>query len=316
MHGAPRLTPQIVLRAYAEGLFPMAEARDDPTLYWIAPDARGVIPLDGLHLSRRLARTIRSDRFAVTADTAFADVIAACAAPAPGREDTWINPQIEALYTALHAAGHAHSIECRQDGELVGGLYGVSLGAAFFGESMFSRARDASKVALAHLVARLRVGGFTLLDTQFITPHLARMGAVEIPKAAYLARLKAAVARQAYWPEPSGKGTVFFLGVLVGRDGLDRRRRGHRRRRLARLVGLATDHPDVIERVLHRVERRARGPHPARENRMRRLVRALVDDLEKCRGLRRLAGRRRVAILAPLWSAWRNAPARRSARRC
>ena len=172
----------------------MAEARDDATLYWISPEARGVIPLDGLHISRRLARTIRSDRFVVTSDTAFAEVIAACAASAPGREQTWINREIEELYVALHARGHAHSIECWRDGRLAGGLYGVKLGAAFFGESMFSRERDASKVALAHLVARLRVGGFTLLDTQFITAHLVRLGAREIPREVYLGRLARAVA--------------------------------------------------------------------------------------------------------------------------
>ena len=160
MHGAARLTPEIVLAAYAEGLFPMAEARDDPTLYWISPDARGVIPLDALHIPRRLARTIRSDRFTVTTDTAFSRVIAACAEPAEGREDTWIKPESEALYTAWHQRGHAHSSECWLADDLVGGLYGVNLGGAFFGESMFSRTRDASKVALAHLVARLRHGGF------------------------------------------------------------------------------------------------------------------------------------------------------------
>ena len=225
MHGAPRLTPEIVLRAYAEGLFPMAEARDDPTLYWISPETRGVFPLDRLRIPRRLARTIRSDRFRVTADTAFRDVIAACAAPAPGREDTWINPEIEALYAALHARGHAHSIECWHDGELVGGLYGVSLGAAFFGESMFSRMTDASKVALAHLVARLRHGGFALLDTQFITAHLASLGAEEIPQAEYLARLKRAIDKPAAWPAywlaPSGSSTGSSLvAALSGDTGL------------------------------------------------------------------------------------------------
>ena len=220
MHGAARLTPEIVLRAYAEGLFPMAEARNDPTLYWISPDARGVIPLDGLRISHRLARTIRSDRFSVTADTAFRRVMETCAAPAPGREETWINAEILELYTALHADGHAHSIECWHDKELVGGLYGVSLGAAFFGESMFSRARDASKVALAHLVARLRHGGFELLDTQFITAHLARLGACEIPRDAYLARLGRAIEKQAYWPAPSGNSIASSVAPLLGETGL------------------------------------------------------------------------------------------------
>lgn len=200
MHGTPRLTPEILLRAYAEGLFPMAERRADPTLYWVSPEKRGVIPLDTFHVPHRLARTVRSGRFTVTADQAFSDVMQACAAPAPGREETWINGEILRLYTALHSSGHAHSIECWQAGELVGGLYGVRLGAAFFGESMFSRVRDASKVALVHLVEGLKRGGFALLDTQFITAHLARFGAVEIPRDQYLLKLANALNREALWP--------------------------------------------------------------------------------------------------------------------
>lgn len=200
MHGTPRLTPEILLRAYAEGLFPMAERRADPTLYWVSPEKRGVIPLDTFHVPHRLARTVRSGRFTVTADQAFSDVMQACAAPAPGREETWINGEILRLYTALHSSGHAHSIECWQAGELVGGLYGVRLGAAFFGESMFSRVRDASKVALVHLVEGLKRGGFVLLDTQFITAHLARFGAVEIPRDQYLLKLANALNREALWP--------------------------------------------------------------------------------------------------------------------
>ena len=200
MHGTPRLTPEILLRAYAEGLFPMAERRADPTLYWVSPEKRGVIPLDTFHVPHRLARTVRSGRFTVTADQAFSDVMQACAAPAPGREETWINGEILRLYTALHSSGHAHSIECWQAGELVGGLYGVRLGAAFFGESMFSRVRDASKVALVHLVEGLKHGGFILLDTQFITAHLARFGAVEIPRDQYLLKLANALNREALWP--------------------------------------------------------------------------------------------------------------------
>ncbi|HEX4106458.1 MAG TPA: leucyl/phenylalanyl-tRNA--protein transferase, partial [Rhizomicrobium sp.] len=170
MH-APLLTPEILLSAYAQGLFPMAERRDDPTLYWVSPEKRGVIPLDGFHVPKRLARTIRGNRYRVTSDKAFAKVMLACAAPAPGREQTWINDEILRLYTALHAGGHAHSVECWEGGELAGGLYGVSLGAAFFGESMFSIVPDASKVALVALVEMLRRGGFILLDTQFLTPH-------------------------------------------------------------------------------------------------------------------------------------------------
>lgn len=200
MHGN-YLTPQLLLRAYAEGLFPMAERRDDPTLYWVAPEKRGIIPLDAFHVPRRLARTIRGGAFTVTADRAFTAVMQACAAPAPGREESWINGEIVRLYTALHAGGHAHSIETWMEGELVGGLYGVSLGGAFFGESMFSTARDASKVALVALVDALRAGGFTLLDTQFLTAHLARFGAVEIPQQAYLELLHAAIAQTALWPQ-------------------------------------------------------------------------------------------------------------------
>jgi leucyl/phenylalanyl-tRNA--protein transferase len=199
MHG-PVLSPQLLLAAYAQGLFPMGERRDDPTLYWVSPELRGVLPLDGFHVPRRLARTVRSGQFLVTSDVAFRSVMEACAAPAPGREQSWINAEILRLYCALHAAGHAHSVECWQDGELVGGLYGVQLGAAFFGESMFSRARDASKVALVHLVEGLLRGGFTLLDTQFLTSHLASFGAVEIPRDEYLLELQRAIAQVAVWP--------------------------------------------------------------------------------------------------------------------
>jgi leucyl/phenylalanyl-tRNA--protein transferase len=199
LHG-PQLTPQILLRGYAEGLFPMAERRDDPTLYWVSPERRGIIPLDGFHVPRRLARTVRSGRFAVTTDRAFAEVMQGCAAPAPGRAESWINDEIFGLYTALAAGGQAHSVECWLGGELAGGLYGVRLGAAFFGESMFSRERDASKVALVHLVEILKAGGFALLDTQFLTQHLAGFGAVEIPRARYLMLLRDAIARPALWP--------------------------------------------------------------------------------------------------------------------
>lgn len=198
MHGTA-LTPELVLAAYARGLFPMAETRDDPQLYWVSPELRGIIPLDSFHVPRRLARTIRSGRFAVTSDRAFADVMRACAAPAPGREESWINDEIIRLYTALAASGHAHSVECWRAGELVGGLYGVRLGGAFFGESMFSRTPDASKVALAALVDNLNRGGFSLLDTQFITTHLARFGAVEIPRERYLTLLERALGQAAHW---------------------------------------------------------------------------------------------------------------------
>ena len=191
------ITPELLLRAYTAGLFPMAETRAADRLFWLDPERRGVLPLDGFHLPRRLLRTVLSGPYRVSVDTDFPAVIAACARPAPGREETWINPEIERLFIALHASGHAHSVECRQDGALVGGLYGVAIGGAFFGESMFSRARDASKVALVHLVARLRRGGFSLLDTQFVTAHLTQFGAIEIPRDSYRERLREALAREA-----------------------------------------------------------------------------------------------------------------------
>ena len=175
----------------------MAMSRDDPQLYWFDPETRGVIPLDTFHIPKRLARTLRAEPYRVTADTAFERVMRACAEPRPGHPDTWINDQIVDLYTELHDRGRAHSIECWQDNQLVGGLYGVSLGGAFFGESMFSRATDASKIALCALVSVLRAGGYTLLDTQYLTPHLAQFGTVEISRAAYHARLKAALAVEA-----------------------------------------------------------------------------------------------------------------------
>lgn len=195
MGGAPDgLTVQEILGAYAMGIFPMSDGRDDPALFFVDPIRRGIIPLDPPDLPRRLGRTVRSDRYQVRVDTAFPDVLDACAAPGDGeRADTWINPEIRRLYRSLHEAGHAHSVEAWNGGRLVGGLYGVSLGAAFFGESMFSHERDASKVALAHLVARLRIGGFTLLDAQFQTDHLASLGAIEIDRTDYQMRLRQAV---------------------------------------------------------------------------------------------------------------------------
>jgi leucyl/phenylalanyl-tRNA--protein transferase len=194
---ASEITPEVLLRAYACGIFPMAESADDPTLFWVEPEMRGVIPLDGLNISSRLARTVRSDAFTVTVNTAFKAVISGCAAPQPGRDDTWINKRIRDLYTALHQLGHAHSVEVWQNDDLVGGLYGVSLGRAFFGESMFHRARDASKVALVHLVARLIAGGFGLLDTQYVTEHLRSLGAVEISRRRYRSLLDKAIAGEA-----------------------------------------------------------------------------------------------------------------------
>lgn len=198
------VTPELLIAAYRQGAFPMGRGRDDPEMVWLSPLRRGVIPLDGLHVGRSLRKVLRREPFRVTADRDFAGVVAACAAPAPGREDTWITPQIAGLYTQLHQRGYGHSIECWAEGTLVGGLYGVAVGAAFFGESMFSRRTEASKVALVHLVARLRAGGFTLLDTQFTTDHLRGMGAVEIPRPAYLKALAAAIDRPAdFFPPPA-----------------------------------------------------------------------------------------------------------------
>jgi len=200
------LTPELLIRAYAAGIFPMAERRDDVSVFWVDPRVRGVMPLERVHVPRRLMRTVRRDAFEVRCDTAFADVLRACAAPKRRRRETWINRPIEEAVLGLHEMGFAHSVEAWRAGALVGGLYGVALGGVFFGESMFSAARDASKVALVHLVARLRLGGFKLLDVQFITDHLRQFGAVEIPARVYLERLEAALAGQATFdaaPEPA-----------------------------------------------------------------------------------------------------------------
>jgi len=187
------LTPELLLHAYASGVFPMAESRDDDRLFWVDPDERGIIPLDGLHVSKSLRKTIRKRVFEIRCNTAFTEVMSGCAAYAADREDTWINSEIVRLYSSLHDMGFTHSVECWQQGQLVGGLYGVSLGGVFFGESMFSRKRDASKVALVHLIARMKYSGFTLLDTQFVTDHLQTLGAIEIPRAEYRNKLTEAL---------------------------------------------------------------------------------------------------------------------------
>jgi leucyl/phenylalanyl-tRNA---protein transferase len=207
------LTPALLLRAYAAGIFPMAESAEDRRLFWVDPERRGVLPLERFHLPRRLRRTLRHGAFAVECDRDFAAVIGACAEATPGRPKTWINDEIACLYTALQRQGFAHSVEVRHEGRLVGGLYGVAMGGAFFGESMFSRMTDASKVALADLVARLRNGGFQLLDTQFMTTHLLRFGGIEISRAAYHRRLDRALAAPAHFPlEPlSGAAVVSLL---------------------------------------------------------------------------------------------------------
>ncbi len=179
------LSADLILNAYVNGIFPMSDSRDDPDLFWVDPDRRGIFPLDQFHVPKRLAKTIRKSPFNVTVDTAFRTVMEECAASKGGRDTTWINQTILDLYTELHQRGHAHSVECWQDGKLVGGLYGVSFASVFCGESMFTRVTDASKVALVYLVARLRQGGFTLLDAQFLTDHLARFGAIEIDRETY-----------------------------------------------------------------------------------------------------------------------------------
>ena len=187
------ITPQVLLKAYACGIFPMAESADDNALYWIEPERRGILPLDAVHIPKSLARTIRRGGFAVKIDNDFESVINGCAAPRAGRRSTWINGRIRSLYRDLFALGHCHTVEIWQDGELVGGLYGVHLGRAFFGESMFSKTRDASKIALVYLIARLKYGGFTLLDTQFVTGHLARFGAIEISRPTFQGLLEEAL---------------------------------------------------------------------------------------------------------------------------
>jgi leucyl/phenylalanyl-tRNA--protein transferase len=187
------ITADVLLRAYAVGIFPMAESADDPGLFWVEPERRGIIPLDTFRIPKRLARTVRSDRFEIRCDTDFLAVIDGCAEPAPGRRKTWINARIRRLYHELFQIGRAHTVETWSGGALVGGLYGVSIGGAFFGESMFSRETDASKVALVHLVARLRRGGYTLLDTQFVTDHLASFGALEVSRREYQRMLEKAL---------------------------------------------------------------------------------------------------------------------------
>ena len=202
------ITPLVLLKAYACGIFPMAESAEDNALYWIEPERRGILPLDRLHVPKRLARTIRQGGFEVKIDNDFDAVIEGCAAPRAGRRSTWINGRIRSLYRELFAMGHCHTVEVWQDDKLIGGLYGVHLGRAFFGESMFSRARDASKIALVYLVARLKYGGFELLDTQFVTDHLAKFGVIEVSRAEFQRSLEGALA--------GGVGFGFGLGLAAG----------------------------------------------------------------------------------------------------
>lgn len=216
---AQAITPEILLRAYAAGIFPMAEGRDDPEIHWVDPRRRGILPLDGFHISRSLRRTLLRSGWRVTADTAFAATVDSCA----DRDETWINDTIFTLYVALHRMGHAHSVEVWDGSELIGGVYGVTLGTAFFGESMFSRRTDASKAALAWCVHRLKAGGFTLFDTQFLTPHLRSLGGIEIPRSDYHRRLAAALQSRAefhppgYSPSPSDvAGSASSAGAAAG----------------------------------------------------------------------------------------------------
>jgi leucyl/phenylalanyl-tRNA--protein transferase len=213
------ITPEVLLKAYACGIFPMAESADDPALYWVEPEMRGIIPLDRFHISSRLARTVRSDRFAVAIDRDFDGVLAGCAEPQPGRPRTWINTRIRMLYRKLYERRHCHSVEVYDGDTLVGGLYGVTLGRAFFGESMFHRTRDASKVALVHLMARLRAGDFKLLDTQFVTDHLKSFGAIEVPRRQYHKLLEAALAGEGDFAALGGKAAVTGSQALAQLTG-------------------------------------------------------------------------------------------------
>ena len=205
------ITPDLVLRAYGAGLFPMAENRSDRRLYWVDPDHRGILPLATFHVPRSLRKTLRRGDFEIRCDTAFEAVIRACAEPGPGRAETWISDEIIRLYAALNRMGHAHSVECWRDGQLAGGLYGISLGGAFFGESMFSHQTDASKIALVHLVARLRKSGYLLLDTQFVTEHLERFGVIEVPRATYRTLLAEALAVAARFQSDLAPGELAAL---------------------------------------------------------------------------------------------------------
>jgi leucyl/phenylalanyl-tRNA---protein transferase len=213
------VTPEILLRAYAAGIFPMAESAGDPGLHWIEPQRRGIIPLDGFHITSKLARLVRQQRYEVVVDRDFHGVIDACAAPRGAAAETWINRPIRRLYGALFETGHCHTVEVYDGESLVGGLYGITLGSAFFGESMFHRARDCSKLALVHLVARLKAGGFTLLDTQFITPHLAQFGALEVTRKTYRELLAKALEREAcfsVWPQAGPGGEIDIAAIAEG----------------------------------------------------------------------------------------------------
>ena len=301
------ITPQVLLKAYACGIFPMAESAEDNALYWIEPERRGILPLDHVHVPRRLARTIRNGGFEVKVDKNFEAVIEGCAAPRSGRRSTWINGRIRSLYRELFALGHCHTIEVWQEGALVGGLYGVHLGRAFFGESMFSRARDASKIALVYLIARLKYGGFTLLDTQFVTGHLARFGAIEVSREEFQRLLEAALGGGLAQGNGSSGGAAASSGGAgggggagCGRRGRSRRARGGRRLRAAARGRraprrLAAREPDVEHRVLDGVKAGALGEHPAGEDALHLAGQLHLVDLDEGCGVRRLGRRTRVA---------------------
>jgi leucyl/phenylalanyl-tRNA---protein transferase len=215
-----RLDSDLLLRAYASGIFPMAEAAESEEIFWVDPEERGILPLEDFHLSHRLRRTLRAEPFQIRCDGDFAAVMRGCSAPSRVRPKTWINDELLRLYCELHRRGHAHSVEAWQEERLVGGLYGVTLGGVFFGESMFSRATDSSKVALAHLVARLRRGGFALLDIQFVTPHLKQFGAVAVPRPAYRRMLAGGLGRSGRWlVEPMTGGDV-IAALIEPRAGV------------------------------------------------------------------------------------------------
>lgn len=215
------ITPKLLLRAYSIGMFPMAESADDPTLFWVDPEERGIFPLDGLTVSKSLAKVVRSDRYEIRIDSDFDGVMDGCAGGGEDRPSTWINERIRKLYYDLFRQGHVHTVEAWSEGRLVGGLYGLAIGSAFFGESMFHTARDASKVCLVHLVARLRAGGFTLLDTQFVTPHLATLGAVAVSRRKYHRMLDKAIGTPAnffVWPKDAQVNGARALAIVRGED--------------------------------------------------------------------------------------------------
>jgi leucyl/phenylalanyl-tRNA--protein transferase len=261
------LTPEILLRAYRAGIFPMAESADDPELFWVDPRHRGILPLDGFHLSHRLRRVVRQNRFEIRVDSDFTGTMAGCAEATDKRPNTWISGEIVRLYTGLFERGAAHSVETWLGPEMVGGLYGVSIGGAFFGESMFSRVVDASKVALVHLVALLRVGGFGLLDVQFVTPHLTQFGAIEVPRARYHRLLADALLYRCVFPRGGG---------------------GARR--------LAAEQGHVVNRVLKLRDRRVRREHPAAEQALGLLACRSFVDLDERGVVWRVFGRARLAV--------------------